>query len=181
VGPKNAIIKNMLETLKYNHYLINRLTRENSYNLLSSQSEISTFFLDKDDGRLKSAYDSERKQCNAEVILDNKSDETINPSKKKLLFIVSVDIYRPQADFIFGLSQRLGGEIAVVSTYHLKVEDEELFISRLLKETLHELGHLFGLRHCQDKFCLMSLSLDIKGIDFKKIRFCRNCRKLLER
>jgi len=170
----------MIETLKSADVLLNILFQENSFKLLESINEISTSYIDRSDSRLQAAYDFKRQKHNAEVLIDYLSTDLSDVLNKKKLFITDVDIFRPQAEFVFGLSKSSGGEVAVVSTYRLKILDEELFISRFLKEALHELGHLFRLGHCQDKFCAMNLSLNLKDIDFKKIRFCRSCRKLLE-
>ncbi len=171
----------MIHTLKNTDEFLNFLVQEGNFKLLESLNDISVLFLDKDDNRLQAAYDIKRQQCNAEVLLDYLSKSLSSSIRKKELFFTDVDIYRPEAEFIFGLSKNRGAQVAVVSIYRLKIQSEELFLSRFLKEALHELGHLFCLGHCRDKFCVMSLSLDIKDVDYKKTRFCRNCRKLLER
>jgi len=171
----------MIETLKGTDKLLNVLHRESSFKLLESINEISTSYIDSSDSRLQAAYDFKRQQFNTEVLLDYLSADLSDVLNKKKLFITDVDIFRLQAEFVFGLSQRVGGQVAVISTHRLKTTDAEFFINRFTKEALHELGHLFKLRHCQDKLCVMNLSLNIEDIDFKKNRFCRNCKKLLER
>ena len=171
----------MINTLKDADKFLCLLAQEVNFKLLESLNEISVLFLGNDDCRLRAAYNFKRRQCNAEVLLDYLPKSLSTSHKKKELFLTDIDIYRPQAEFIFGLSERRGARTAVVSTHRLKGQNAGLFLSRLLKEALHELGHLFNLGHCQDKFCVMSLSLDIKDVDYKKTRFCRNCRKLLER
>jgi len=171
----------MIETLKDTNKFLSVLFQGNSFKLLETLSEISTFVIDKNDSRIRASYDSKRQQCNAEILLDYLSADLSDLVTKKKLFITDVDIFRLQAEFVFGLSQRVGGQVAIISTHRLKTTDTEFFINRFTKEALHELGHLFKLRHCQDKFCVMNLSLNIEDIDFKKNRFCRNCKKLLER
>ena len=54
--------------------------------------------------------------------------------------------------------------------------NEELFRSRVRKETLHELGHTFGLTHCMERECAMSLSIHVRQIDEKREELCNVCR-----
>jgi archaemetzincin len=53
--------------------------------------------------------------------------------------------------------------------------DEALLRERAAKEALHELGHTFGLTHCSDTRCSMSLSTDIVLVDAKGGRYCARC------
>ena len=73
---------------------------------------------------------------------------------------------------IFGLGKILD-KPCVISTYRLKRNKNE----KLKKIVIHELGHTFGLLHCDsDKKCLMN---DAKGkgstIDFVNHYFCESC------
>jgi len=73
----------------------------------------------------------------------------------RLLAVTSVDLYVPVLTFVFGEAQ-LTGACAVVSLHRLREEfyglppREDLLRERLVKESVHELGHTFGLRHCDD-------------------------------
>lgn len=58
-------------------------------------------------------------------------------------------------------------------------EAKELFKERLIKEALHELGHAFGLPHCDNKRCVMVFSNSIKDVDFKGAKFCEGCATVL--
>ena len=83
------------------------------------------------------------------------------------------------------------GENGILSTVRLdprfyrEVEDateaKELFIERLIKEALHELGHSIGLPHCKKKKCVMVFSNSIEQVDYKGSSFCDKCRKKLQR
>ena len=53
---------------------------------------------------------------------------------------------------------------------------DRLFRERLLKEALHELGHLAGLAHCDDPACLMAQSADVAAVDRKGAALCAPCR-----
>ena len=41
----------------------------------------------------------------------------------------------------------------------------------------HELGHTFGLRHCEDWRCVMTSSHAVERLDVKESEFCPRCRK----
>jgi archaemetzincin len=53
---------------------------------------------------------------------------------------------------------------------------EDLLQERLIKEAVHELGHTFGLRHCNHWQCVMSSSHAVERLDVKEARFCKTCR-----
>lgn len=94
-----------------------------------------------------------------------------------------MDLYIPVLTFVFGEAQLTNGG-AVVSTHRLRQEfyglpaDSDLLHDRLLKESLHELGHTYGLRHCPDYTCVMSSSNGVERVDLKSADFCPLCAKL---
>jgi archaemetzincin len=101
----------------------------------------------------------------------------------RLLGVTEADLFIPVLTFVFGEAQ-LGpapAARALVSMHRLRQEfyglppDPPLLSARLLKESLHELGHTVGLRHCPDYRCVMSSSHSIEEIDLKLAQFCRAC------
>ncbi len=98
----------------------------------------------------------------------------------RLLGVTSVDLYMPILTFVFGEAQ-LTGQCCVVSAKRLAQEfyglpaDPELFADRLLKESVHEIGHTLGLTHCQDYGCVMAASHSVEWIDIKGSFFCQAC------
>jgi len=44
-----------------------------------------------------------------------------------------------------------------------------------VKEVLHELGHTFGLTHCAEAKCVMSLATHVGSVDDKEERYCARC------
>lgn len=100
----------------------------------------------------------------------------------RVLGVTSVDIFTPILRYVFGEAM-LPGRAALVSTYRLGValprekspSDRSVFVSRVVKESIHELGHTFGLTHCQNPACTMAASLDTAHIDAKSTRFCYYC------
>ncbi len=98
----------------------------------------------------------------------------------RVLGVTEVDLYIPILTFVFGEAQ-LGGKFALVSAYRLRQEfyglpaDRDLLIDRLLKESVHELGHTVELTHCDDYRCVMAPSHAVEWIDLKESTFCRDC------
>jgi len=98
----------------------------------------------------------------------------------KILLITEADLYVPVLTFIFGEAQ-LNGKHCIVSVRRLHEEfyteksDELLLFERIVKESLHELGHNFGLLHCRDWECVMHSSNSIEEVDIKGDFYCKDC------
>ena len=92
-----------------------------------------------------------------------------------ILGIVEGDAYVEGLNFIFGLSSPTL-RTALIFTSRLKIfAGEGLLQERVLKEVMHELGHVFGLRHCPNSRCVMSFSNSVIDVDRKSWRYCVNC------
>lgn len=108
----------------------------------------------------------------------------LRPDTWRLLAVTPFDLYIPILTFVFGEAQ-LDGTCAVVSIHRLRQEfyglpaDSKLMHRRLLKEAVHELGHTFGLAHCEDYQCAMAPSHSMEWIDLKQSTLCANCRARL--
>ncbi|WP_081825254.1 matrixin family metalloprotease [Persephonella sp. IF05-L8] len=50
-----------------------------------------------------------------------------------------------------------------------------IFIGRITKEAVHEIGHTLGLGHCPDPECVMHFSNSIVDTDRKSYFFCSVC------
>ena len=144
---------------------------------------LATKILKSNISLLKNAFSISRKQFLASKIIK----EILRKVPKdcvKVLGILDYDIYTPIFTFIFGQSQ-FNGEASVISLHRLRQEfyhlpgNEDVFFERALKESLHELGHNFGLAHCEDERCVMHFSNNVIKIDRKEINFCNSCNKYL--
>ncbi|HUI29436.1 MAG TPA: hypothetical protein VLX91_04395 [Candidatus Acidoferrales bacterium] len=111
-------------------------------------------------------------------------DFTRMRSGGKILGVTDGDIFVPVLTYVFGEAQ-FDGKAAVVSSHRLREEfyglqpDKIVFMSRLAKEAIHELGHTFGLIHCGNYLCVMHSSTGVEEVDVKTDRFCDECRKKL--
>jgi archaemetzincin len=128
------------------------------------------------------AYDLTRDQYHSTAILE-KLASTSPPSATKIVAITHVDLFIPILTHVYGEAQ-LAGKACIVSTFRLQeglsiTNIEKEFENRVVKEVLHELGHTFNLRHCDDKSCIMHYCRSIKDVDRKTDQLCRYCKILL--
>ena len=129
------------------------------------------------------AFDSARGQYSSTLILRDAIAR--RPADAgKFLVVTERDIFIPMLSFVYGQAQ-LGGAVAILSLARLRQEfyglapNRGLFLTRVRKETLHELGHTYGLTHCEDAGCTMALSTDVGQLDVKGGEFCSGCAILL--
>jgi archaemetzincin len=124
------------------------------------------------------AFHSERQQYHSSEILRAMLPRAGNAWR--VLGVAAVDLYIPILTFVFGEAQ-MGGPCAVVSFHRLMQEfyglpqDTDLLIDRLIKESVHEVGHTVDLTHCEDYSCAMAPSHAVEWIDLKQATFCANC------
>ena len=102
----------------------------------------------------------------------------------RLMGITDVDLFMPVLTFVFGEAQ-LEGRAAVISSARLvEPADRALTTARLAREAVHELGHTFGLLHCDGadgtgrraRPCVMSRSASVRAVDAKSPHLCAQCR-----
>ncbi len=130
-------------------------------------------------------YDPRRRQYHSTKIL---KEILLNFPKDavKALGIVPFDLFIPILTFVFGEAQ-LNGKVGIVSIARLRQEfyglppNQSLLQRRVIKEIKHELGHTFGLVHCPERRCVMSLANSVLDVDSKGLTFCDNCKDLLHK
>jgi archaemetzincin len=132
---------------------------------------------------LDRAFDASRGQYNSTALLGQLL-QAYSGGDEKRIAIVGVDLFIPVLTFVFGEAQ-LNGTAAIVSFHRLAnpfygmTPDDSLTWERLEKETVHELGHTFGLYHCHQFECVMRSSTYVEEIDLKRRLLCFDCKKKL--
>ena len=145
-------------------------------------------------------FDMHRRQCISDRLLDwllditfrnayddnkqlaNQKDDGNTYNNMKLLALCNFDAYSNGLNFVFGEAY-MNGKVAAVylprlrpEFYGLEKKVDQLFFQRVIKETVHELGHAFGLGHCPLHKCVMHFSNSISDTDAKESNFCQNCK-----
>ena len=126
------------------------------------------------------AYHIERQQYHSSELLQRML-ALAGPENWRIIGITAVDLYIPILKYVFGEAQ-MGGPCAIVSFHRLRQEfyglerDDALLGQRLLKESVHELGHTFHLHHCQDYRCAMASAHAVEWVDLRESSFCESCR-----
>ncbi len=119
----------------------------------------------------KDFFDVDRGQYRADLL--NRWLYKTFGDEDTVIGLLNVDAYVPPLNFVFGVATP-NNDVCTVYLYRLNINvSVEGFIQRIRKEVLHELGHLFGLRHCTNNRCVMSFSNSLLDVDFKTEKFCR--------
>lgn len=124
-----------------------------------------------------------RKQHNAMGLIKY-LDKELSHQSLKLLGITRYDICNPILTYVFGEAY-MGGRSAVMSTVRLGAGprglpvSRELFLDRVVKVAIHEIGHTFGVPHCHTDRCVMRASNNIPDLDAKLNYLCSYCELFL--
>lgn len=122
------------------------------------------------------AYRVHGAQLDADAAVDRLVDgHPVDPSLEWVLALTAADLLGGGRSFVFG-SATMGGAWAIVGTARFGARGDPRYRMRLLRESLHELGHLAGLGHCPDPGCLMAGSATVEEVDRKGDTLCARCR-----
>ncbi|MFX0134696.1 MAG: hypothetical protein ACFFDN_13735 [Candidatus Hodarchaeota archaeon] len=116
-----------------------------------------------------------------QILINKKNEQNLG----MIIAVTDLPIYSSSNDnilFLFG-ETNLKHRCCVVSSLKLKEQfynrpdNYNLFEQRILKETIHEIGHLLiGADHCFNNSCVMRFSKDIEEIDQKSNDLCERCK-----
>ena len=143
--------------------------------------DTNTIVLEISISSLESSYDEKRRQHNSTIILNTISSRLEKETGfDSVLGIIDADIFTVGLNYVFGEALS-PGKVALVSLWRLKPEfysadpDVSLYNQRILKETIHEIGHTLGLKHCLRSYCIMHFSNSIFDTDKKQTLLCDQC------
>lgn len=136
------------------------------------------------------------KYSSSEIL--NKLTNHFDKSKYlSIIGIIDADINSMKRNYIFGIARTKNHlsleddkrsdkpRLALISlhrlreSFYLRPEKESLFKERLLKIAIHEIGHLLGLKKC-DNDCIMKCKNTITEVDKKSSQFCEKCQEYLQ-
>jgi archaemetzincin len=130
------------------------------------------------------AFNKSRNQYHSAAVLRRLVATRGHDGADPVLGVTDVDLFVPDAPFVFGEADREAGT-AVVSVARLahgpdgRTADPERLRRRAVAESVHEIGHLLGLSHCPDSRCAMFLSHRPSDSDRKGPGLCAACRSAL--
>ncbi|MFX1375462.1 MAG: hypothetical protein ACFFA0_06600 [Promethearchaeota archaeon] len=157
------------------------------------QINFSKKFLSK--GVKKEYKDMKKLNGRLSIHPTNKFYQSLIDIRKKnnlgmVIALTDLPIYSSSDDniiFLFG-ETHIKHRCSIVSTTKLKEQfyerpkDNELFEQRVLKEIIHEIGHiLMDFSHCVEVSCVMNFSKDIYEIDKKSYYLCELCKAKLDK
>jgi archaemetzincin len=179
------VIQSLLTGLNDNtlNELRNDISREFEHirvRITSVANKISNSSL-KSDAAYNSLFNSDRNQWNSPKLLEWFHKNFKTKKDRRMLLILDIDAYSNGLNFVLGEASPNAG-LGVVYLPRIKEEfygqkpNEKLFYERMIKECVHELGHLFGLNHCANTLCVMHFSNTLYDTDVKATGFCDRCR-----
>jgi archaemetzincin len=142
-------------------------------------SDVSVNIIPKTARRI--GYES-NEQLLASYILDTILKKEKHKNQIALMAISEMDLYpKPEWNYVFGLASYMD-RVGVTSVYRFQDEnliqsDFNLCLSRLLKISSHEIGHMFGMHHCIAAKCVMNGTNNIDETDGSVVRLCSNCQQ----
>jgi archaemetzincin len=168
---------NTLDELR-NH--ISRVFEHIRVRITSVANKISNSSL-KSESTFNSFFNSDRNQWNSPELLEWFHKNFKAKKDRIILLILDIDAYSNGLNFVLGEASPNAG-LGVVYLFRIKEEfygqkpNDKLFYERMVKECVHELGHLFGFNHCSNTLCVMHFSNSLNDTDVKARGFCDRCR-----
>jgi archaemetzincin len=175
------IVRPFLTELDYG--TLNNLGNDISREFENIKVTIATVSKDSNLVQLKktSSFDKSRNQWYSPKLLVCFFEQFRPYKDTKILFILDVDAYSDGLNYVLGEAYPKGG-LGIIYLPRIRQEfyglkpNDQLFYERMVKESVHELGHVFGFVHCQSPRCVMHFSNSLHDTDTKGRSFCSSCR-----
>ncbi len=122
----------------------------------------------------------ETQQLDASYIIRNVLPDEIPGDGIVIMGLTAQDLYpKPEWNYVFGLASYVQ-RTAVTSMFRFadptfSDENYSLCLSRLIKTSTHEIGHMFTIAHCTHASCLMNGSNHIVELDSSPNALCSVC------
>ncbi len=129
------------------------------------------------------AYNVVRNQYYANILM-NKLERVKASTKEMVLGACEEDLYLPDEPYVIGHSDAVSGT-SLVSLFRIRQEfyglpeDESKVYTRLFKQSIHQLAHLFEMTSCRNPRCINYYSQSMIDIDRKSEKFCDICKRQL--
>lgn len=162
---------------------------ENAFKEFSLQVKI----MDSSLSLLSREYNRKKRYYDAPELLNRIHTLAKKKEYFRTLGIINKDIFsKKRNDIVFGVARLPNTQkykeygVALISLAQLREKNFEnpknrkKFKGRVLKEAVHELGHTFGLNHC-DNECIMQFSNNLYETDKKPLEFCERCQTNLRK
>lgn len=130
---------------------------------------------------LKLAFNEERRQYMGPWILHDLAsifEETRGPDSL-VVGVMDQDAYAPGLTFVFGQT-KIAERTLFVTSARLMTSPSRAR-ARIVRTTIHEIGHAFGLPHCETQRCLMRMSSSPYDSDTRGNEFCADCVRRIRR
>jgi archaemetzincin len=122
----------------------------------------------------------ETEQLDAGYIIDEVLKDEMPNDGIVMMALTAKDLYpRPDWNFVFGMAS-YSKRVGVTSIYRFsetELTSENYFrcLSRLIKTSTHEIGHMFTIAHCKHASCLMNGSNHMVELDSRPNALCSVC------
>lgn len=133
---------------------------------------------------VKRMFKDGQEQVLASYVLDSFLIKRKPKDAVVLMGITERDLYpRPDWSYVFGMASYENG-VGVTSIYrfangHLTDSNFNESLTRLMKISSHEIGHMFGISHCLNANCVMNGTNTLTETDFHYARACSLCQRKL--